>query len=208
MRVDHDGDLTNQYVQAFRNKHVFDNFGSQYPQHLIEVAVNADAVSQSVNAMLQQNSIDYVSAAGHGTYDTFIGRDGSPIWDYSQNLGLFSGKIVHLLACQTGALLGREIIQQGAKAFWGYTVNFVFKHSAQPTSLDKDNVAEVFIKMDIIIDRGVLAGKNAADIYDSIERYMAKVLLSLPALDRGLLLSNFVHLACPAIDWGDRAAVL
>jgi hypothetical protein len=62
--------------------------------------------------------------------------------------------------------------------------------------------------MDTIIDRGILHGLPATDICAAIERYVAQVLLKLPPLDRGLLLSNFLHLACPVIDRGDEGACL
>jgi hypothetical protein len=211
MRIDHDSDLTNRYAQAFRNKHVFAHFATQYAQHSLVTATDSDATEQHVASVLSQNSVDYISGAGHGTYYTFIGSDDNPIWDADQNSGALThlkGKIVHLLACETGAVLGRSIASEGARAFWGYTVSFAFAHFDKPPSLEDDALAEVFLKMDMIIDRGILAGRNGTDIYDSIERYVAQVVLSLTALHRGLLLSNFVHLACPVIDWGDETAVV
>jgi hypothetical protein len=208
MRIDHDSDLTNQYAQAFRVKHVFAQFNGQYPQHVVVEAIDGAAIQTNVESILRQNTINYISGAGHGAYHTFIGSDSNPIWDASQDLSLLAGKVVHLLACETGAVLGRAIVEQGATAFWGYTVSFVFKHDTNPPTLDSDVLAEAFLKMDTIIDRGILAGKNSQDIYDSIERYVAQVWIGLAPLDRGLLLSNFVHLACPVVDWGDEAAVL
>jgi hypothetical protein len=219
MRIDHNGDLTNSYVQAFRDKHIFGNFATQYTGHVLREKIDADAIEALVSAELKQYPVDYVTAAGHGRYEVFLGVDHKAIWSTrvvwdvnsaSVNLTLLSDKIVHLLACESGAMLGRAIVQEGAKAFWGYNVNFVFVHSTNPPSLMEDELAEVFLNMDIVIDRGILKSIVAMDIYDSIERYIATALTNFrnEPLYRGYLLSNFVHLACPMVTWGDKLAVL
>jgi hypothetical protein len=208
LRIDHGGDLVNRYAQSFRIKFIFGNFRAQYPQHMLLEAINGKANQQDISLLLSGNaSIQYISGAGHGRYEAFIGENGSAIWHSGQNLNLLRDKTIHLLACESGAVLGRTIVQNGGIAFWGYTVSFVMSHMSTPRSLEEDTVAEVFLRMDVIIDRGVLSGKNGKEIYDSIENYMAYMLPRLTSLDRGLLISNFVHLACPVINWGDEAAI-
>jgi hypothetical protein len=209
LRVDHDGDLINQYAQAFRVKHLFRAFPTQYGQHSLYEAIDGNVTQQNVDSLLQNNTIDYVSGSGHGKYNMFIGGDGNAIWETgAQNVDLLKGKIVHLLACDAGASLGKEAIQRGAITFWGYTASFLFAHQASPPSLEDDSVAEIFLKMDIIIDRGVLAGANGNEIYESITRYVVQLIPSLTAFDRSLLLSNYYNLASPAVTWGDPTATI
>ncbi len=208
LRIDHDIDLANRYVQSFRAKLVFRNFQQDFPKHSVLEALNANATQKNVESILRTKQIDYISGAGHGRYEMFTGHDGNPIWDVSQNLADLKQKVVHLLSCETGAVLGRAIVFHGATAFWGYTVNFAFSHKSNPPSLEDDDLAEAFLKMDTIIDRGILSGKRSDDIYTSMSKYVAQVAPQLTALDRGLLLDNFNHLACPVVTWGNGAAVI
>jgi len=119
LRIDHDGDLTNRYVQVFREKHIFRNFARDHSSHSLHTAINADANEGFVTALLTQHQVDFVSGAGHGAYESFTGQGGKSIWTAGQNLNLLSGKFIHLLSCQTGAVLGRTAVREGAKAFWG-----------------------------------------------------------------------------------------
>lgn len=110
LRIDHKGDLTNHYVQVFRSKFVFNNFHANYSIHSQRDAIDADANGQYVATLLTNNHFDYISGAGHGDYELFMGGDGIPIWSAGQNLNFLRGKIIHLLSCQTGAVLGRAMI--------------------------------------------------------------------------------------------------
>src|SRR5687768_3997260 len=56
--------------------------------------------------------IDYLTGVGHGVYDTFTGHHGDAIF----RTGSFSaaevtGKIVHLLSCQTARDLGPDFVR-------------------------------------------------------------------------------------------------
>jgi hypothetical protein len=208
LRIDHCSDLVNQYAQVFRTKHIFQDFQKQYVQHVAYNSIDIEANQSEVERKLLNNSIQYISGSGHGRYELFLGNDGNPIWQDGQDFTVLKGKIIHLLSCQTGAVLGRSMVSHGAQAFWGYNVSFVFVHTDSPASLENDSLAEAFLRMDIIIDKGILAGKLGHEIYRSITQYVANVAPQLNAIHRGLLLSNYIHLACPAITWGDQDAAV
>jgi hypothetical protein len=204
LRIDHAGDLINAYAQAFREKLIFRNFQHDYPQHLVRSAINTDANQVNVQAILINNNIDYISGAGHGTHGEFIGENNLPIWDISTSLNLLGGKIVHLLACKSGGSLGPDMTDGGVTAFWGYTAEFVFGvKDSSPPSLEDDDVAQVFFEMDCTIDKGILTGRTSAEVYDSISDFVAHHWPKLSFANQGLLLSNFIYLACPAPKWGD-----
>ena len=208
LRIDHSVDIVNRYAQIFRVKLLFQDFQNTYAQHITYETINADANQNQVDNTLTNNMVQYISGSGHDKYEMFLGSDGNPIWHEGQDFDLLKGKVIHLLSCQTGAVLGRAMVVHGATAFWGYNVSFAFVHQAPPTTLENDKLAEAFLRMDIIIDRGILAGKNGEEIYRSITQYVANIAPRLRAIHRGLLLSNYIHLACPVITWGDRAAAI
>lgn len=211
LAIDANWDVVTQYGRAFREHFVFANFAKDWPAYKIHHLVGTDAVQPGVNTFISGNDIKYLTGMGHGLYDAFTGYNNSPIWDANDDFSHLKGVIIHLLSCQTGALLGRAMVKQGVRAFWGYTVNFVFYRMTNiPSDLLTDTIAEVFLKMDCIIDRGILSNKNATEIYDSVTDYVAKVYpqLKKKPLHQAILFDNYVHLVCPATTWGDAGATL
>src|SRR6185436_17044765 len=96
---------------------------------------------------------------GHGFFDRFKGFNNEIIWETGANVPSLKGAIVHLLSCEAGARLGRQIVANGAAAYWGYTENFTFfKKRPSPADLKTDTSAEWFLKMDCLIDVGILTG--------------------------------------------------
>ena len=211
LAIDANWDVVTRYGRAFREKFIFDNFNAEWPGHQLHELLGPQAILSNVTADLQQNNVKYLSGMGHGLYDAFTGFKNKQIWHSDDDLSQLSGTIVHLLSCQTGAVLGRSMVKQGTLAFWGYTVNFVFyRKDPPPPNPATDSLAEVFLKMDSIVDRGILSHKNAVDIYDSVTAYVAAVLPQLKSkpLQQAVLLDNYVHLVCPVTIWGDPNVTL
>jgi hypothetical protein len=208
VRIDvDDGDVT-PYGTAFRNRLVFDAFSADFPSHGLIALMGPEATAAPVAVKLTGGT-DYVTGVGHGEYGSFIGTDGLAIWHPGSDLSALGGAIVHLLSCQTGASLGLRIVSSGARAFWGYSVDFqFFFRKERPADLADDPVAEVFFRMDVIVDRGMLAGKTAQEIHESVGRYVAAVLPQLDNTQRIVMLSNYVHLVWPGLSWGDPGATI
>jgi hypothetical protein len=205
LRIDSDGDLTLQYGVAFRDKFVFRDFTTNFANHVLIETNGANATDTHVTAILSGNSIQYISGLGHGLYDRFTGHQGRVIWSQS-TMDKLNGTVVHLLSCQTGGLLGRAMVNNGVAAFWGYTSNFSFPISnPTPTPLDSDPLPEMFLKMDAIIDRGILSCKDSDAIYNSVTKYVVTLLeqKSLTTSHRAMLIDNYVHLVCPSTRWGN-----
>jgi hypothetical protein len=212
--IDPAWDIVTRYGHEFRSQFVFINFSTDWPQHTLQRLIGEHAAQPYVDAHLTNHHsnnrpIRYITGMGHGVYNTFAGYENRPIWSASQQLAQLRGTLVHLLSCQTGALLGRSMVQQGVEAFWGYTVNFSFYHTNPPPAhLEQDTIAERFLRMDCIIDRGILSGRTADQIYDSITRYCAEVYPQLPQHQRAVLLDNYLHLVCPATTWGSIGSTI
>ncbi len=207
--VDQNYDLVTQYGFAFRHKFIFQKFSTDFPSHTLYQSNNAKAVRSVIDGIITKNSIRYITAMGHGMYAAFTGQNGAIVWDAAEDLSYLKGTIVHLLSCQTGASLGRKMVADGVSAFWGYTVNFAFRHEGQPpTELSDDTTAAIYLRMDAIIDRGILAGKKSQPIYDSVQSYVARVIPQLTPADRATLLDNYVHLVCPSTTWGSPSVTL
>jgi hypothetical protein len=162
-----------------------------------------------VDQHLNAKQFAYITGAGHGLYDTFKGHNDGIIWDTSMDLSPLRGTIVHLFSCRTAKKLGPQILQQGARAFWGYREDFKIIHiGAARSDMLQDSSAELFIAMDCLIDTGILAGLTAVNVLANVKNY---VMLHSGgphnSLHRATLRRNFSLLVSPPA-YGDQNATL
>ena len=70
-----------------------------------------------------------VRISSHGIFNKIDDYYGSALFQTSQNdlRSIFSGKVVHFLACDTGYELGPELARNDCLAFFGYNEDFLFR---------------------------------------------------------------------------------
>jgi hypothetical protein len=72
-------------------------------------------------------SSDLVVGVGHGEPDEFTAQGESLIWKAgAYNIKETGGKIVKLISCQTGAVLGPDLVQNGTLCFMGYDDDIIW----------------------------------------------------------------------------------
>ena len=208
--LDADTDLYLAYVLAFRTKLVFDQFTSAWTHHAVQYLSGAQVIQPGVNLEISANPPAYITAAGHGLTDSFIGFGGVQIWNAEQDLTFLTDTIVHLLSCDSGVALGPAMIRDGVRAFWGYTRRFLFSHEIpSPKDLSQDTLAERLIEMDCLIDVGVLDGLTADEIYEAISDYYDAIYAQLDGdPDQELLVRNYECLVGPLVDYGASGATI
>ena len=203
--VDADFDEVTRYCCIFRTAFVISQVPAHYRDHLYQ----HDATQPNVDHHIASNNYKYLSGAGHGLYRMFRGHNNCEIWKASDDLSHLKGLIVHLLSCQTGASLGRSMVKQGVRAFWGYEEDFVFvKLKQPPIDLLQDQSAGFVLRMDCLIDEGILTGKDANEIYDMVDDYVANLISQAKPHVRSALVSNYQNLVCPITTWGDPKATI
>ena len=70
---------------------------------------------------------DIIIGVGHGDKDSFTGQNEAVILEVGKyNPREVKGKMIKLLSCQTGAVLGPDLIENGAKAFLGYVDDYIW----------------------------------------------------------------------------------
>jgi hypothetical protein len=205
--IEQNYDPATQTAQRLREELVYSHeaFRGATPRHELVRCFNERAVPEHLYAALSDSQVRFITGAGHGSYTSFTGHERVVLFDALQlQAESFRNRFVHLLSCQTGALLGLMCVQNGAIAFWGYSVDFGF-----PTG--DDSVSRAFLQMDALIDRGILSGRNAGEIYEVITAYFWDVyqqLLDHRSFWASVLYDDFVHLVCPAISWGNATSRL
>lgn len=142
-----------QYREAF----VQGLFGA--PKFALSELKGADASQPKAGTAASGPSVVYITGVCHGTSDTFTGDQDNPVFVAGAvNKATFGGKIVHFLACNTAALLGRNIADPGiggAKAFFGYSGLFTWPDDGD------SQYADTFFDCDAEIDRALAAGATA-----------------------------------------------
>jgi hypothetical protein len=201
--IDAGWDITTEYLLAFRQHFL----RTDLAQHSVKRLTGPLAVKHEVDRYIKTNRVDYISGAGHGTYNSFNGYNDAVIWNTTMNLSSLRGSIVHLLSCETARILGRKIIAQGARGFWGYREKFRFiRRDPAPPHLHTDRSAGPAIMMDILIDRGILVGREPEEIYNLITDHFKRETARMPPFSahRAVMVHNLDHLVCPALYWGGR----
>lgn len=207
--LDANWDEITKYCCAFRTAIVVTPLG-EHNTHAYTHLTGPQMVQPDVDSIVKSHNYSFISGAGHGLYSIFKGHDGREIWRANGDLSHLRGRIVHLLSCQTGASLGRAMITQGAKAFWGYTERFLFLHKKNPPAdRETDSIAEDALRMDCLIDTEILDGRPAHVVYETVTNYVAELCeRGLPKYRRDVVLSNYRHLVCPMTVWGDPSATI
>jgi hypothetical protein len=119
-----------------------------------ERARRADVAPQA-----RKPNVVYLTGVGHGFPDSYTGDNLNPIFSKGHySLEECKGKIVHFLSCETAAGLGPNFVENGCRAYFGYSDNFTY-----PPIL-----AEVFFECDSEIDRGFAEGLNADEVFQRV----------------------------------------
>lgn len=156
---------------------------------------------------LNNPSVVYVTGVGHGAADAFPGPPSDPaLSTTTYDPPLVSGKIIHLVSCNTAALLGKALAAPGgggAVAFFGYNGLFSWPENVSSEVLD------IFFGCDAQIDFALAGGKTAGEAYHmAIRAYQSaheKLLADYPGAGAQLaamLAANLSYLCGPQVGAG------
>jgi hypothetical protein len=122
-----------------------------------ERARRADVAPQA-----RKSNVVYLTGVGHGFANSYTGDNLDPIFS-TGHFGVeeCKGKIAHFLSCETAAGLGPNFVDNGCRAYFGYSDNFTY-----PPILE-----EIFFECDSEIDLGFADGLNADEVF---QRVMAR----------------------------------
>jgi hypothetical protein len=164
--IDFDSDDTLHVACTYRENQVYPGLVGQSAISGNVLLTGANATQTSVENALLDSGVVYITGVAHGASDSFPGdSDDQPVFATTINgydPKVIQGRIVHLLSCNTGDLLGRALADPhggGASAFFGYSGPFTW-----PTNVDQ-RYADIFFDCDAQIDIALAAGKTAGEAY-------------------------------------------
>lgn len=113
---------------------------------------------------------------GHGTAYEVKGHDNEPILDKT-NVAITKGAIVHALACDSLVKLGKQSVECGARAYIGYSAQFmVSRDPARSSSPEKDKNALPIRKACNITVTNLLHGETVQKAIDLTKREYKKLI--------------------------------
>jgi hypothetical protein len=165
------------------------------------------------SATAQQS--DLIVGTGHGAPDEYSAQHESPIWIAGQyNPKEVEGKVIKLVSCETGAVLGPDLVKNGARCFMGYDDDLIWLADADYYSKPWDDPYACTCLLPIIdCLQALLDGKPCGEAY-AIEQagYTANAQANDqgqgPVGDFDLLQSCLAYNAQHSILLGDPAATI
>ena len=212
LRIDSNWDVHTAACAAFRMKYLIDELFSEID---FISRFGPMAARDEIEDLLIANPMPYITGMGHGAPTIFSGDGGDAIWKVDKyNPNEVKNKIIHLMSCLTAKVLGKDMVLNGCKAFFGYSDVFKFTRKKPPpdSPLD-DEYISIFVDIACEVDRCLLKGFNAEQTHNIVlNRYNLAV--EEWALKFGdvasRLYSNSNCFRSPSMGkaWGDKKAKL
>lgn len=150
-----DGPTTFAYDYRKNNLYTLINAG-KFSKRQISL-IGADDNRNKVAENLKKPEVTYVTVSGHGLPQELLGFGNTPVLELGQyDVKEAQNKIFHFLSCNCAKIngIGRELVQNGAKAFFGYVDElFLFRDS------------DITFSSDLEVDKQLINGATAREAY-------------------------------------------
>jgi len=148
---------------------------------------------------------DIIIGMGHGDVDTFTGQNESlilQVGNYDPNE--IKNKVIKLLSCQTGVKLGPDLVRNGARAYLGYTDDYLWVCDADKLSTPwSDHLASPFMMPVMNSINAILDGKTVEEAYRiEVDEYLKNAEAEEEEIIKSLIKFNMKN----TIILGDRDA--
>jgi len=121
---------------------------------------------KNFKSTVEKTQPSFIFLNGHGNETTVTGHNDDPLVDTDINVEILKNKIVYALSCQSAKKLGPKSIKQGAKAYIGYTEDFIFVYDTNKKQYpEKDETAGYFLKASNQIAVLLIEGKTTGQAY-------------------------------------------
>lgn len=142
---------------------------------------------------------DIIIGMGHGEADAFTGQNEAVILEVNRyDPKEVKGKVIKLLSCQTGVILGPDLIRNGAASFQGYTDDYVWVMDADLASRPwSDQMAASCLMPVVKSISALLDGKTTKEAFDvETEEYRRNAKIEEDEFMRSLIEFNMGNAIC------------
>lgn len=133
----------------------------------------------NVEKYLKKRKPEFIIFNGHGpeSGDEILGHDDETIIKAGQNTRLLKDSIVYARACFSARVLGRDVIESGAKSYIGYSGPFTWVHSSdRECNPFKDGIAEPFKIISNEIPLSILKGHTTSEAHERARNLCLKLM--------------------------------
>jgi len=126
-----------------------------------------------VESYLNKQPVKIVIFNGHGNDVCITGHNEEPLIESGKNSYLLKDRVVYMRSCDSGKVLGPQLIKEGAKAFIGYKELFRFWTDANSIRKPlQDEYARPFFETSNQVAISLVKGKIARESHeDSLRMY-------------------------------------
>ncbi len=122
-----------------------------------------------------RNNPSLVFFNGHGNPKQIAGHNNEVLIEVNKNEDLLKGRVVYALSCSTATVLGKSCVDSGAKAYIGYTDEYVFATSADCISRPlQDNLAKMFLEPSNLVMTTLIKGNSVYEAYSRSKEALFK----------------------------------
>ena len=136
----------------------------------------AEANRKNVEAGLSSEEKTLAFFNGHGDEETVFGHQDKAILD-ENNVELTNDKIVYALACRSLVRLGKVAVRKGAKAYIGYSEDFMWVVERSKSAVpDKDKNAIPFRKACHVLISSLVSGISVGNSIEKTKQEYKKLI--------------------------------
>lgn len=144
------------------------------------VSIWSEEVEEFSNTRGHKTEPQLVMFNGHGNDSEIYGQDNEILLDHRSIETTIDGRIIYALACSSAKSLGKVCITNRAKAFIGYTDDFIFLHHYPKISKPReDKRARLFFKPSNLIPISLIKGNTTGYSYIASKNLLKKNILEL-----------------------------
>ena len=137
------------------------------------------ASKKNFDSYVRKNNPSFLFLNGHGSDKIITGWDNEILLNADDKLEVV-GRIIYARSCMAGAELGKACVNAGAKAFIGYSKNYVFLYLiSRETKPLTDTLAEVFLEPANLIAISLIKGNTVQEADLKSKKMMIKNLRSI-----------------------------
>jgi hypothetical protein len=142
------------------------------------------ALRELVESYLDKQNPDIVVLNGHGNDACITGHNEEVLIEAGKNSDLLKDKIVYMRSCDSGKVLGPQVIKEGARSFIGYTELFRFwTDNASVKNPLQDEYARPFFETSNQVAISLVRGKTAKESHQDSLRIYEKIISELLTSD-------------------------
>jgi hypothetical protein len=136
----------------------------------VDDLAGGDAARAKVLDSLARSDPIFFLGEGHGSGDRFTGQGLEPIF-WTCDCREVAGRIIYLLSCLTGNVLGPDMVSKGARCYVGYRVEFTWMQERAQDPL-ADRYGRAFFEPVLELIYRLADGRTAADAFRaSVDRW-------------------------------------